>query len=116
MNNVLSLVHSARLLPEPGAILYSDHMLAELAALHDDMVGQLRLECLRVVGSTGFLTGLIEQHEKTAAELRSQLGVLATESAPPGAPELKARLAPKRRGRWLRRLPSALKRHLRAAL
>lgn len=109
MNNVLSLVQSAHLSPEPGAILYSDHMLAELAALHDDMIAQLRLDCLRFVESTNFLSGMIAQHEKTAAELRAHLHVLATVPETMDKPKP---LTPKRRGRWLRRLPAALRRHL----
>lgn len=57
----------------PGAGLYSDQMLAELLALHEEMIAQLRLERLGAVGSTDFLTGMIAQHEKAAAMLRAQL-------------------------------------------
>ena len=113
MNNVLSLVRSARRLSEPGAILYSDHMLAELVALHDDMIAQLRLECLRAVGSTNFLTGMIAEHEQRADELRAHVHVAGTVAAMPGASTTPA---PKRRGRWLRRSPGILKRQLTAAL
>ncbi|HSY54642.1 MAG TPA: hypothetical protein VK785_09355 [Opitutaceae bacterium] len=64
----------------PGSGLYSDHMLAELLALQEEMIAQLRLERLRVVDAAGFLTdridhfltGIIDQHEKAAAILRTQ--------------------------------------------
>jgi hypothetical protein len=58
---------------DPGAGLYSDHMLNELLVLHEKMVAQLRLERLSSVGTTDFLTGMIAQHEKAAMMLRAQL-------------------------------------------
>jgi hypothetical protein len=64
---------SARANFDPGAGLYSDHMLTELLVLHEEMVAQLRLERLGSVGTTDFLTGMIAQHEKAAAMLRLQL-------------------------------------------
>ena len=73
MNRVLSLVRSARTSSGPESRLNSDSMLAEFVALHEDMVEQLRLERLGTVGSTAFLTSLIEQHEKTAAMLRAKI-------------------------------------------
>jgi hypothetical protein len=73
MNKVLSLVQAVRASSDPGPILKSDHMLAELLVLHEEMIAQLRLERLGAVGCVDFLTGLIEQHEKTAAMLRAKL-------------------------------------------
>lgn len=73
MNNVISLVQAARISSDPGPILYSERMVAELLALHEEMIVQLRLERLEVVGCGDFLTGMIDQHEKTAALLRAKL-------------------------------------------
>ena len=73
MNNVLSLVQLNRTSPDPQPALYSEHMLAELLALHGEMIEQLRLERLGSVDSVDLLTSLIDQHEKTAAMLRAKL-------------------------------------------
>ena len=73
MNHILSLVPVARTSSDPGCGLYSDHMLAEVLALHEEMIVQLRLERLEDVGSADFFTGMIDQHEKTAAMLRARL-------------------------------------------
>jgi hypothetical protein len=73
MNNVLSLVQLTRRSPAPHPVLYSEHMLAELLALHGEMIEQLQLERLGSEGNAAFLAGLIEQHEKTAAMLRTKL-------------------------------------------
>lgn len=48
-------------------------MLAELLALNEEMVEQLRLERLGPTGDSALLTGMIEQHENAAAMLRLQL-------------------------------------------
>ena len=48
-------------------------MLGELLLLHEEMIAQLRLERMGAAGSVDFLTGLIDQHEKTAAMLRAKL-------------------------------------------
>ncbi|HWA11240.1 MAG TPA: hypothetical protein VG838_17495 [Opitutaceae bacterium] len=82
--------HLSHLLPAwddspPAACrrLYSDRMLGELLSLHEEMILQLRLERLEAgETSTDFLTGLIEQHERTAAMLRLRL------AAHEGAPEI----------------------------
>jgi hypothetical protein len=58
--------------PEPS-VLESDRMLAELLALNDEMIAQLQIERREVPGTTEFLTGMIEHHEKAAAALRAQL-------------------------------------------
>jgi len=52
---------------------YPDHMVAELLAMHEEMIVQLLLERLGVVGAADFLTSLIEQHEKAADMLRALL-------------------------------------------
>jgi hypothetical protein len=80
MNNVLSFVQPAGASSDSGPGLYSDHMLAELLALQEETIAQLRLERLMVAGTADFLadiidhflTGAIEQHEKAAAMLRAQ--------------------------------------------
>lgn len=84
MNNVLPLIHAARNTADPTSILYSDHMLAELLALHEDMIEQLRLERLETVGNLEFLTTMIDQHEKTAAMLRAKLESHRTENTNDG--------------------------------
>jgi len=80
MNNVLSFVQPAGTASDLCPGLYSDHMLAELLALQEEMIAQLRLERLMVAGTADFLTdtidhfltGAIDQHEKAAAMLRAQ--------------------------------------------
>jgi hypothetical protein len=81
MNNVLPFVPAGRISSDSVSGLYSDHMLAELLALQEGMIAQLRLERLRVADTADFLTGMIDhfltgvidQHEKAAALLRTQL-------------------------------------------
>jgi hypothetical protein len=51
----------------------SDLMLAELLALNEEMITQLRLERLSAVGTTDFIAGMIDQHEQAATRLRDQL-------------------------------------------
>jgi starvation-inducible DNA-binding protein len=59
--------------------LGAEHMLSELLALHEEMIVQLRSDSeactdrFKDAGTADFLTGLMEQHEKTAWMLRSQL-------------------------------------------
>ena len=76
--NWADLTKAARSSADPGIDLASDHMLSELLALHEDLAIQLRkdaasAERLGDIGTTDFLTGLLEQHEKTAWMLRAQL-------------------------------------------
>jgi hypothetical protein len=59
--------------PAAGAVLRSDTMLGKLLVLNDEMIAQLRLERHSAVGTTDFLTGMINQHEKIAARLTAQL-------------------------------------------
>jgi starvation-inducible DNA-binding protein len=77
--NWADLTKAARSSAEPGIGLPAEHMLAELLALHEDLVLQLRSDSeacttrYKDAGTADFLTGLLEQHEKTAWMLRSQL-------------------------------------------
>ena len=66
MNNVLCLVQAARTFSDPGPDLYPDQMLSELLVLHDEMIMQLHFECLEVVGSADFRTGMIDQHDSSS--------------------------------------------------
>lgn len=72
MNNIRHLMQT---IPssEPGLTLYSNHMLWEFMSLHEDRIVQLRCEHLRAARATDFLAGLIDQHEKIAVLLRTQL-------------------------------------------
>lgn len=68
----------ARLGELPGATLAADKMLAALLADHEAVVRQLRADIgatakLGDEGTTDFLTGLMESHEKTAWMLRAHL-------------------------------------------
>jgi len=84
MNHVLSLVQAARTSADPGQILYSDHMLAELLALHEEMIAQLHRERSEMISSAEALAEMIGQHEKTAAMLRAKLGERAADNATDG--------------------------------
>jgi hypothetical protein len=53
--------------------LRSDRLLAELLALNEEMMAQLKLERREVPKIKDFLTGMIDQHEKAATSLRTQL-------------------------------------------
>ena len=64
-----------RFFPDPGAGLPADDMLAELLALHEALVIQLRADaaCTENLGDNGsaaFLHSLLQQHEKAACLLR----------------------------------------------
>jgi len=77
--NWADLTKAARSSADPGIDLPAEHMLGELLALHEDLIVQLRtdsetcLERFRDAGTADFLTGLMEQHEKSAWMLRAQL-------------------------------------------
>lgn len=73
MNQVLTLLQTARASSDPHARLYSDHMLSELLHLHEEMIVQLCVERLESSSNAEFLTGMIAQHEATASMLRSHL-------------------------------------------
>jgi hypothetical protein len=88
MNPVLAFAPAANISSDSGSGLYSDHMLAELLALQEGMIAQLRLERLRVADTADFLTdmidhfltGVINQHEKAVALLRTQLNSHSAET------------------------------------
>jgi hypothetical protein len=65
----------------------SDPQLAGLLALNEDIIEQLRRERLEGVGAVEYLLGMIDQHERAAAMLRSQL------NARSGKPLIHARTA-----------------------
>jgi hypothetical protein len=48
---------------------YSDYMLSELLASHEDILKELRRKVRGLIGSADFLTTLIGQHEENAAQL-----------------------------------------------
>lgn len=81
MNPVISLAPAAGPSSDPGPGLYSDHMLSELLARHEQMIGQLRHERLEAGVIADFLTGEIDRHEKTAALLRAQSGNPSADTA-----------------------------------
>jgi len=82
--NWTELTKAARLSADPGTGLGAQQMLAELLALYEDLIVQLRTDSVdcaeryKDAVTADFLTGLMGQHEKTAWMLRSQL---ETESA-----------------------------------
>ena len=70
---------SARLNEQPGAAPAAREMLSALLADHEALARTLRADVDRVtehkdVGTADFLTGLLEQHEKSAWMLRAFLG------------------------------------------
>ena len=71
--------HHARLKEHPGTIPDATGMVADLLADHEAVVRQLRTDLAVAVdrhhdvGTSDFLTGLLERHEKTAWMLRSFL-------------------------------------------
>jgi starvation-inducible DNA-binding protein len=70
---------SARLTEDPGTVGSAKEMLAALLADHEALVITLRADVDTVTdehedaGTADFLTGLLEQHEKTAWMLRAHL-------------------------------------------
>lgn len=85
--NWADLTKAARTSADPGIDLSAEHMVSELLALHEEMIGQLRIdsesctERFKDAGTADFLTGLMEKHEKTAWMLRAQLETQAQETA-----------------------------------
>jgi starvation-inducible DNA-binding protein len=79
LGNWSDLTKAARSSADPGVGLPAEHMLAELLALHEELIVQLRsdskacAEQFNDAGTSDFLTGLMEQHEKAAWMLRAQL-------------------------------------------
>ena len=85
--NWADLTKAARSSADPGIGLAAEHMLAELLALHEDLIVQLRTDSeacanrYKDAGTADFLTGLMEHHEKAAWMLRAQLEDEAEETA-----------------------------------
>jgi len=80
------LTKAARISAKPGEGLSAEQMLMELLALHEGFAVQLRKDAGHAtrfgdIGTADFLTGLLEQHEKTAWMLRSHLQAAEKESA-----------------------------------
>ncbi len=76
--NWTDLTKAVRSSAASGIGLPPNRMLSELLALHENLVVHLRAdtatsERLGDAGTTDFLTGLLEQHEKAAWLLRSHL-------------------------------------------
>lgn len=84
--NWADLAKAARSSADPGAGLPAERMLAELLALHEDLIVQLRIDgetCttrFKDAGTADFLTGLMVRHEKAAWMLRAQLETEEEES------------------------------------
>ena len=70
---VIATAETRDFLPGAAANRCSSHLLLELLALNEEMIEQLKLERLSGAGTAGFLTKMIEQHDKVAALLRTQL-------------------------------------------
>ncbi len=71
-----------------GSSLCSDHMLANLLSLHEDMAVQLRTDAACTTGfqtssAAVFLAGMLSQHEQAASQLRTQLKTHPTISVGP---------------------------------
>jgi len=85
--NWADLTKAARSSADAGIDLPDEQMIAELLALHEEMIVQLRTDseaCAKNfsdAGTADFLTGLMEQHEKAAWMLRAQLETEEEESA-----------------------------------
>src|SRR5476651_2539101 len=70
MNNLIAFTQVPLKSSERDVVLYSDHMLLELLALHEDMIMQLRIERLEAAGTADFLTSMISRHERDAGQLQ----------------------------------------------
>ncbi|HTB79416.1 MAG TPA: hypothetical protein VK717_00875 [Opitutaceae bacterium] len=81
MNQDIAPLPAAGPFSDPGPGLYSDHMLSELLAGHEAVIGQLRREWLETDVLASFLTGEIDRHEKAAALLRAQSGNRSADTA-----------------------------------
>jgi starvation-inducible DNA-binding protein len=78
LGSMAEFTEHARLREEPGGHPEADTMLRNLLADHEAMVQQLRKDVdrcdeLNDQGTTDFLTGLMEMHEKQAWMLRAHL-------------------------------------------
>lgn len=70
MNATFSIVPATHTFTRRGVSIYSGYMLCELMAVEDELITRL---CIERDGASGddvhFLTGIIRQHEKDAAQL-----------------------------------------------
>jgi hypothetical protein len=74
MNKTFTLMPATRTFTDQGPSLYSDYMLSELLAMHEELLGRLRIERQEAAGDTAdCLANMITQHEKDAAQLRMLL-------------------------------------------
>ena len=73
MNNVRSMAQGTRIPFGPALPLNSDAMLSELLKLHEEMIGQLRVERGGGLVTPDLIRSMIEQHETAATKLRAQL-------------------------------------------
>jgi hypothetical protein len=73
MNQLLSVLRATRAPATSATPPSTDTLLAELLALHEEMVDQLRAEHPHGSTTTAFLQGMIEQHTNAAAMLRAKL-------------------------------------------
>jgi len=81
MNHVLSLIRAARHAADCQRLLGTDSMIAELIALHEEMLLQLRADQFGDVANPAFLAEMILQHEDALAELRALLDDSSTGQA-----------------------------------
>ena len=85
--NLADLAKAARTAAVPGIKLSTELMLTELLSLHEELIVRLRTDSetcatrYKDAGTADFLTGLMEQHEKTAWMLRAQLEPEAKKSS-----------------------------------
>lgn len=77
--SLADVAKTARSSASPGCGLAAERMVSTLVALHEDLVIRLRADSAACAnrfkdgGTSDFLTGLMEWHEKTAWLLRAQI-------------------------------------------
>ncbi len=77
--NWVELTNAARSSADPGIGLPAEHMIAELLALHEELIVQIRADAeacatrYKDAGTADFLISLMEKHETTAWMLRAQI-------------------------------------------
>jgi hypothetical protein len=73
VNEVLLLLRTARASSGGVQSIPTEKLLEEILRLHEEMIEQLLIERLGVVACSDFIAGIIEQHEKAAADIRLRL-------------------------------------------
>lgn len=58
-----------KFIPVQAPACYSDYMLSEMLARHEDLLKQLRAKRNGLAGDSSHLTGLINQHEDDAVQI-----------------------------------------------